>query len=82
MLKFNEWEEFYKSKKFQHIKTIKNTMPSGMIKLIKTEGFRNFVKILSKMITSSKNRKKMMAVQNVFSKYKNLFGYGIYCNKK
>lgn len=64
------------------ISTIKNPMPAGMMKLLKAEGFANFINIMSKMISSSKNRIKMMTVQKTFKKYSSVFGYGIYSFQK
>lgn len=82
LLKFEEWEEFFKSINFIHIKTIKNPMPSGMIEMLKTEGLFNFFKIMFKMTANSSYRKKMMDVQNTFKKYNDYIGYGIFCFKK
>lgn len=82
MVKFEEWEEFFKSKKFNHIKTIKNPMNMGMTQMLKAEGLINFIKILSKIMFNGKNRKRMMEVQSTFNKYNDFVGYGIYCLKK
>lgn len=82
MVTFKEWESFFTSKDFSHIKTIKNPMTSGMLQMIKIEGFTNFLKIMFKMMTQSKTRKKMMEVQNTFRKYDNYFGYGLFSLKK
>jgi len=82
MVKFEEWEEFFQSKNFRHIKTIKNPMSSGMLQMLKIEGLFNFIKIVIKMMTNSKNRKRMMDVQNTFDKYNDYIGYGIFCFKK
>lgn len=81
-IKFEEWEELFKSKNFTHIKTIKNPMTSGILQMLKTEGVLNFIKIMIKMMTNSKNRKRMMDVQNTFDKYDDFLGYGIFCLKK
>jgi ubiquinone/menaquinone biosynthesis C-methylase UbiE len=82
MIKFEEWEVFYKSKNFKHIKTIKNPMTSGMLRMLKTEGVFNFVNILIKMMFNSINRKRMMDVQKTFNKYNDYVGYGIFCFNK
>lgn len=82
MLKFEEWELFFESKKLTHIKTYKYPMPAGMIKLMKTEGLVNFIGIMLKMMGNKKNRKRMMNVQKTFSKYNDYFGYGLFCFKK
>jgi len=79
---FEDWESFFQSNKLQHIRTIKNPMTSGMMQMMKTEGVITFIKIMFKMITNSKNRKRMMAVQNTFGKYNDYIGYGIYCYRK
>ena len=81
-VKFEEWEKLFISKKFNHLKTIKNPMPSGMMQMLHAEGLLNFVKIMAKMMTNSKNRKRMMDVQNAFGKYNGYIGYGIYCLQK
>ena len=82
MMTFEEWEKFFRSCGFKHIETIKNPMPSGMLKMAKTEGFLNFLNIMFKMMTNNKNRKRMMDVQNTFEKYDDYLGYGIYVLKK
>lgn len=81
-VKFEEWEEFFKSANFTHINTIKNPMPAGMIQMLKAEGLANFIKIMFKMMSSNNNRKEMMDVQNVFGKYNDYLGFGIYCLQK
>jgi ubiquinone/menaquinone biosynthesis C-methylase UbiE len=82
MVKLEEWEEFFKSRKLTHIKTIKNPMPSGMLQMLKAEGIFNFVKIIVRMIGNRENRKRMMDVQKTFKKYNNYLGYGIFCFMK
>lgn len=82
VVKFEEWELFFKSKGLKHEKTIKNPMPSGMLRMIKNEGLINSMRIMYKMISNSQNRKRMMAVQNAFGKYNDYLGYGIFCYTK
>jgi ubiquinone/menaquinone biosynthesis C-methylase UbiE len=79
---FEDWEQFFQSNTFQHIKTIKNPMSSGMMQMMKTEGVVNFLKIIFRMMTHAKHRKRMMAVQDTFGKFKDYIGYGIYCYRK
>lgn len=79
---FEEWESFYKSYELQRINTKKNPMTSGMMDMMKTEGFANFTQIVFKMIFNSRIRKRMMDVQRTFSKYNDYLGYGIYCYRK
>jgi ubiquinone/menaquinone biosynthesis C-methylase UbiE len=81
-MKFEEWEDFFKSAKFQHLKTIKNPMPGGILHMLKAEGLLNFIKIMFKMMVNPITRKKMMKVQNAFGKYNDFIGFGIYCMKK
>lgn len=81
-VKFEEWEKFFKSANFTHIKTIKNPMPAGMMQMLKAEGLGNFLKIMFKMMSNNKNRKKMMNVQNAFGKYNDYLGFGIYSLQK
>ncbi len=82
VVKFEEWELFFNSQGFNHLKTIKNKMPSGMLQTIKIEGLINSLKIMYKMMSNSKNRKRMMDVQNTFGKYDDYIGYGIFSFKK
>jgi len=82
MLLFNEWESFFKSHKFELIKTITNPMTSGLLQMIEIEGFKNFFRIMIKMITQTKTRKRMMEVQNTFGKYNDYMGYGLFSFKK
>lgn len=42
IVKFEEWEDFFKSVKFNHMKTLKNPMPGGMLQMLKAEGLSNF----------------------------------------
>jgi ubiquinone/menaquinone biosynthesis C-methylase UbiE len=78
LLKFNEWEELFKSKNLNLIKTITNPMTSGMLQMVKIEGILNFIKIMFKMISQAKTRKKMMSVQKTFKKYNDYLGYGLF----
>jgi hypothetical protein len=71
-----------KSKKLIHLSTSKKPMESGMLKMLESEGFVNFAKIMFKMISNSKMRKRVMYVQEAFGKYNDYLGYGIYCYKK
>ena len=57
-------------------------MTSGMLKMIKTEGLTNFIKIIVKMVSQSNNRKRMMEVQKTFGKYNDYLGYGLFSLKK
>ena len=82
MVNFEEWEKFFKSNKFIHLKTIKNPMPSGMLQMLKAEGIINFIKIIIKMMANTKNRKRMMVVQNTFKKFDDYLGYGLFILKK
>ena len=82
MLEFHDWESFFTSNKFTLIESSKKPMPSGMLKLIKTEGLINFLCIVWKMISNQQLRKKMMGVQKTFKKYNNYFAYGIFVLKK
>lgn len=79
---FEDWEKLFASVGFTHIKTIKSPMVGGMFKMIKTEGFINFLKIIQKMIKNQVNRKRMMTVQNTFNKYNDYLGYGIFSFRK
>lgn len=65
-----------------HVDTIKNPMVGGMLKMIKTEGILNFVKIMQKMMRNSVDRKRMMDVQKTFDKYNDYLGYGLFSFKK
>lgn len=80
--KFEDWEELFKSVGFNHNATIKNPMVGGMLKMIKTEGFLNFIKIMKKMMANPVDRKRMMDVQKTFSKYNDYLGYGLFSFKK
>ena len=57
-------------------------MTSGMLKMIKTEGLTNFIKIIVKMVSQSNIRKRMMEVQKTFGKYNDYLGYGLFSLKK
>lgn len=57
-------------------------MVGGMLKMIKTEGILNFVKIMQKMMRNSVDRKRMMDVQKTFDKYNDYLGYGLFSFKK
>jgi ubiquinone/menaquinone biosynthesis C-methylase UbiE len=78
MVKFEEWEDFFRSENLNLIKTIKNPMTSGMFQMIKIEGLINFISIMFKMITQSKTRKRMLEVQKTFGKYDDYIGYGLF----
>ena len=79
---FEDWEELFESVGFAHIETIKNPIVGGMLKMVKTEGILNFVKIMQKMMKNSENRKRMMDVQKTFDKYNDYLGYGLFSFKK
>jgi ubiquinone/menaquinone biosynthesis C-methylase UbiE len=82
VITFENWELFFGSKGFKNLSTIKNHMPSGMMQMIKIEGLFSSLHIMRKMMANSKNRKRMMDVQNTFKKYNDFLGYGIFCYKK
>lgn len=79
---FDEWEALFQSRNFNHVSTSKFSMQSGMLRMIESEGFSNFFKIMGKMMKNPDLRKRMMAVQNTFAKYDAYLGYGIYCYQK
>lgn len=75
---FEDWEEAVASMGFIHGLTIKNPMPSGAVKLLQAEGFLNFLKVMIKMMTNRRMRRKMMSVQKTFVEFSDIFGYGIF----
>lgn len=79
---FEDWEGFFDSTGLIHQQTLRYPMTSGMMKMVHTEGFWNFLKIMKRMMTHSSIRKRMMTVQNTFGKYDEYLGYGIYCFQK
>jgi len=79
---FEDWESFFKSMKLTHIQTYKYPMRGGMLKMIKTEGITNFIRIILRLMTNSANRKRMMNVQRTFDKYNDYLGYGLFSFKK
>jgi ubiquinone/menaquinone biosynthesis C-methylase UbiE len=79
---FEEWEKLFTSVGFDHIRTIKNPMVGGMLKMVKTEGILNFIRIMQKLMNNSVDRKRMMDVQKTFDKYNDYLGYGLFSFKK
>lgn len=78
---FEMWEKFFSSHELLPQTLQRRKMESGMLKMIRSEGVINFMKIMTKMMKST-NRSKMMKVQKTFKKYENYLGYGIYCLRK
>lgn len=79
---FEEWESMVASANLTHIATSKKPMDSGMLKMLRSEGLANFMKIMLKMISKTHIRQRMMSVQKAFRKHNSYLGYGIYLYKK
>lgn len=82
MMLFEEWTTLNTSLGFRSTSMRKNPMPGGVLKLLKTEGISNFMKIMGKMLGNPDHRKKMMTVQETFKKYSHLMGYGLFSFQK
>jgi ubiquinone/menaquinone biosynthesis C-methylase UbiE len=78
---FEDWEEFFRSGNFTHVKTIKNPMSAGMIGMMKSEKLTNLLRILFKM-TRTDTRKRMMEVMKIFFTFDRYFGYGLFILRK
>ncbi len=77
-----DWEKTFKSAGFKHISTEERKMNMNMSYMFKTEGVKNTMKIMGKIMSNSAVRKQMMDVWKVFSRYSDLIGHGIFSFKK
>ena len=76
------WEQFFMSKPFHLAASEHEPMPSGLLQMVRAEGFMNSVKIMGRMIANRAIRKKTMTVQRTFSKFANFLGYGLFALEK
>ncbi len=79
---FDEWDGFFRSKSLTQVAILEYPMDSGMLKMLKSEGVANFLRIMSKMLGDSQTRTRMMAVQKTFRKNSDYLGYGLFCYRK
>lgn len=77
-----QWNIFFKQKDMKVKTILEKKNDTGMMKMIKAEGLKNFLRIMFNMMKSIEVRKKMMTVQKTFEKYDNFLGYGVYCYEK
>ncbi len=82
VLTFGEWDGFFRSKSLTQEAILEYPMDGGILKLLKSEGLINFLRIMSKMLGDSQTRTRMMTVQNTFRKHSDYLGYGIFGYRK
>lgn len=80
---FCHWEELFKGVGIRELKIDKHDMEyRGMRGMIEDEGLVNGFKIIYRLMTNSKIRKRMMKLDTFFKSYPEYIGYGIYTGSK
>ncbi|MFH1562740.1 MAG: class I SAM-dependent methyltransferase [Nitrospirota bacterium] len=77
---YEGWKELIFNQGLKEVITKKYKMRNP--NLIKDEGISNAVKVMSKWLFNPRIRNRMNEVDNLFEKYSEYFGYGIYVGQK
>jgi ubiquinone/menaquinone biosynthesis C-methylase UbiE len=79
VLTYEKWEDLFRAGGFSDLEIIKSSMPvSGIKGMIKDEGFRNTINVMSKYLFNFRVRKRMDNLNTFMKSNSDYFGYGIY----